>query len=68
MSQSRPWWASGVKALITYQQLLADRTHDDHAKMARSLEPLFSADLPQVHWVLFSFNEITEVKGPVQHL
>lgn len=55
MSQSRPWWASGVKALITYQQLLADRTHDDHAKMARSLEPLFSADLPQVRALGFIF-------------
>lgn len=46
VSQNRPWWASGVKALITYKQLLVNKTNDDRATMARSLELLFLADLP----------------------
>lgn len=30
MSQTRPWWVSGVKA-ITHKQLLANKTHDRHS-------------------------------------
>lgn len=67
VSQNRSWWVSGAKALITYKQRLTNRRNGDRATMARSLELPFSADLPWVHRVLVLFNEMTDVKGPVQH-